>query len=91
MLLSELAGKNAFQKHCSSPVESFCGHSGAGRTCDMFKEGGWLLLVLVLRVFGREIGNSTLGWSEGGGGWVEHRDVCVEVCRCDDQAVNCSW
>ena len=54
--------------------------------------GGWLLLLLLGRVAGREVGNSsTVGWSEESGGRVEHRDVCVEICRCDNQAVNCSW
>ena len=58
----------------------------------MSRTEGWLLLVLVVKVFGREVGNfSTVGWSEEGGGLVEHRDVCVEICRCDNQAVNCSW
>ena len=56
---------------------------------------GWLLVVLVARwgmVVGREVGNlSTVGWSEESRGWVEHRDVCVEICRCDNQAANCSW
>jgi len=56
----------------------------------MSRTGGWLLLVLVARVLGREVGNfSTVGWSEERG--VEHRDVCVEICLCDNQAVNCSW
>ena len=56
----------------------------------MSRTGGWLLLVLVVRVLGREVGNfSTVGWSEERG--VEHRDVCVEICLCDNQAVNCSW
>ena len=61
----------------------------------MSRTGGWLLLILVARVFGREV--STAGWSEerrwsdGSGGWVENRDVCVEICRCENQAANCSW
>ena len=58
----------------------------------MSRTGGWLLLVLVARVLGREVGNFStvsVGWSEERG--VEHRDVCVEICLCDNQAVNCSW
>ena len=60
---------------------------------------GWLLLMLVTMgvVVGREAGNfSTVGWneeewSEEEGGWTGHRDACVEICRCENLAVNCSW